>query len=263
MPKFLGPYFIKPILREEIYPDFSMFEELKNIFSKIVPGALVRGALYMWNKDAGLHKSGYRNKWKDIQGNPLLVTDQFLSSTKLCDVQLILDNYSSEHHKNTFKYLQESLGEDNVIVDPRTGENDPEYRLKLCEEQKIAKQGYMHDKFFLISEVNGLGKWVIIQLTANINITQCHQFNNMVIVYDDESLFKKYLMHWKNLKININARKNNEEVINPNIFMNESLNEDDVVSAYFFPRKICPICSELNMILKNNPSSRQHRIKMN
>jgi len=258
MTKFLGPYFIKPVLKEEVYPDFSMFVELERLFSKIVPGSIVRGALYMWNKDAGLNKSKYREKWKEEPGNPLFVTDQFLLKSRDCDSQLILDNYSSEYHKKTLKHLMVSLGEKNIFIDPRQGENDPEYRRKLFESGERAKFGYMHDKFFLISELEGIGKYVIIQLTANINVTQCHQFNNMLVVYDDKDLFDKYLMHWDNLKNNIEMRNRGETILNLNMFSEipAEIDKESRAAVFFCPRKTCPIEFELRKILNYAPSSR-------
>lgn len=243
MTKFLGPYFIKPILREQVYPDFSMFEELENIFSKITPNAIIRGALYMWNKDTGLNISKYREKWKDVPGNPLFVTDAFLSSSKNCDCKVILDNYSAQNHTKTLNYLIADLGEENIIIDPRVGANDPEYRRELASKQQTATMGYMHDKFFIISEVSGIGKWVIIQLTANINITQCHQFNNMIVVYDNEILFNQYLRHWNGLKSRIQEKETLE--------LNET-GETDETSAFFFPRKSCPILNDLKKIQINS-----------
>jgi HKD family nuclease len=244
MTKFLGPYFIKPILREQVYPDFSMFEELEKIFSKITPNAIIRGALYMWNKDTGLNISKYREKWKDVSGNPLFVTDAFLSSSKNCDSKIILDNYSAQNHTKTLNYLTMGLGEENIIIDPRVGANDPEHRRELAEKQQMATVGYMHDKFFIISEVSGVGKWVIIQLTANINITQCHQFNNMLIVYDDEILFNQYLKHWNNLKSRIQGK----EILE----LNEEEEIKEVTSVFFFPRKSCPILNVLKKIKINS-----------
>lgn len=296
MTKFLGPYFIKPILREQVYPDFSMFEELEKIFSKITPNAIIRGALYMWNKDTGLSDPGYKEKWKDVPGNPLFVTDAFLLSSKNCDSKIILDNYSAQNHTKTLNYLTISLGEENIIIDPRVGVNDPECRRELASKKLMSKIGYMHDKFFIISEVSGIGKWVIIQLTANINITQCHQFNNMIVAYDDELLFNQYLKHWNDLKNNIESRIKEldkasistiQEKVAVSIQEKEALyktvsriqgketllkavsrthreevldktvySEKKDTSVFFFPRKSCPILNCLNKILQNKINSR-------
>lgn len=238
MVKFLGPFFSNPILKEEVVPDFSIFEALEKLFSNIVPGSFVRGAIYMWNQEV-------RKELSNTPGSPLKITETFLKKTCTCDVQLILDNYVLEFFQKTLKHLS-IIGNDNLFVDPRRGINDPEVRRKMCVKKKIATTGYMHDKFFLISEIAGLGKHVIIQMTANINITQCYQFNNMLVMYDDESLFEKYRTHWENLKSNILKRINKEEV---KILNNGSLDLNEETSVFFFPRKTCPIEQELKILL--------------
>lgn len=255
MAKFLGPFFSKPILNKEVEPDFSMFYELEKLFSKIPQNATIRIAIYMWNNDDGLNKKGYRHKWKDIPGNPKLVTDQFLTRAKHCDCQIILDNYISQYHQKTLNFLRDELGKDNLIVDTRTGVNDPEFRRELHEKKKRAKIGYMHDKFILISELDGIGKNVVIQTTANINITQCHQFNNTVVVYDDADLYNKYVKHWENLKNNILIRQKNilqdiDVPMESNIFANLPFDFTKQANVFFFPRKDCPIEAELRRLLE-------------
>ena len=57
--------------------------------------------------------------------------------------------------------------------------SDPEIRMDLARKQELAREGYMHDKFFLFSSLMGIGKYVIVQMTSNINYTQYHQYNNI------------------------------------------------------------------------------------
>lgn len=256
MTKFLGPFFSKPLLSKEVDPDFSMFLELESVFSKIPPNATIRVAVYMWNQDDGINKKGFRNKWKDVPGNPKSLTNTFLDRAKQGDCKIILDNYITEYHKNTLISLSDAIGEQNLIIDPRTGVNDPEYRRELFENEEKATSGYMHDKFFLISELEGLGKYAIIQTTANINVTQCHQFNNTIVIYDNEELYNKYLLHWNNLHSNIIARKSGQFLEkNPNIFKDEPVDFKDKVSAFFFPRYECPIEKELERVLERDENA--------
>ena len=254
MAKFLGPFFSKPILSKEVEPDFSLFYELGQLFSKIPLNAKIGIALYMWNNDDGLNKKGYHHKWQNVPGNPKNITEIFLSKIKSSDCEIILDNYISQYHAKTLGFLIDNIGEAGLIVDTRTGVNDPEIRRKLYESHKMAKIGYMHDKFILISELEGIGKHIVVQTTANINITQCHQFNNAIVVYDDEYLYSKYLAHWENLKNKILTRQLNSQngtdlPEEENVYAGLPLNLDKQVNVFFFPRNDCPIEEELSNLL--------------
>ena len=125
MTKFIGPYFSYPnIKRKETLPDFNLFLELMNLFSRIPPNSFVRGALYMWNQEIG-------EDWEDSgdnlnlpfgerTGNPLEVTDAFVNNARECDTKLIIDSYSLKNHKATIKRFREEFGHKNIIIDTQT-----------------------------------------------------------------------------------------------------------------------------------------------
>jgi len=162
MTKFIGPYFSYPnIKRKETLPDFNLFLELMSLFSRITPGSLVRGALYMWNQEIG---EDWENSGDNLNlpfgertGNPLEITDIFVNNAQECDTKLIIDSYSLKNHKVTMKRFREQFGSQNVIIDNRVGMSDPEVRMGLARKQEPATEGYMHDKFFLFSELTGIG----------------------------------------------------------------------------------------------------------
>jgi len=258
MVKFLGPYFSKPKLNKEVEPDFSMYVELEKLFSRIPHDATVRCAIYMWNDNTGLPKKDYRDKWKDEPGNPNFVTQTFVDRARNCDTKIIFDKYNEFNHPALVKKFNLAFHEKNVIIDTRIGTNDPEVRKEMAKAEVEAKTGYMHDKFFLISELEGIGKYVIIQTTANINITQTHQFNNMVVIYDDKDIYAKYSHHWNELQDTINLRKNKKKLRpNLNIFRFEPLVPIETpAAAYFMPRDSCPVEKELHRIYEKTDGER-------
>jgi phosphatidylserine/phosphatidylglycerophosphate/cardiolipin synthase-like enzyme len=252
MVEFIGPYFSKPtLLKEEVIPDFSLYVELQKLFSKIPNNATIRSAIYMWNNSYGIKKKGFKDKWKNETGNPHELTQTFIKRARNCDTKIIFDNYNEQKHSDLIKNLSISLGSKNIIIDPRNNQmSDPEFRQDMAKAEILAKSGYMHDKFFLISELEGIGKHVIIQMTANINITQTHQFNNMIIIYNDQNIYSKYMLHWNDLKYNIEKIEEDEY---SNVFKNENpyVLPEIPITVFFMPRNKCPIETEFSEILKN------------
>jgi phosphatidylserine/phosphatidylglycerophosphate/cardiolipin synthase-like enzyme len=266
MTKFLGPYFSRPkVKHREVLPDFALFEELKSLFSRIKKGTFIRMALYMWNQKCNREWRTPKEKGKkpyiELPGNPRELTDIFIEGASQCDTKMILDQYSLVNHEFTVNRFQEAFGYRNVILDNREGMNDPEVRLELALNEEMAKEGYMHDKFFLFSELEGIGKWVIVQMTANINYTQYHQYNNVIIMYDDKELFDMFVTHWEDLRKGIVRRTSFDGwSIRRKHFKGGRFSRKHEV--FFFPRKKCPIEAMLRDLAKTATSKTKVNIAM-
>jgi phosphatidylserine/phosphatidylglycerophosphate/cardiolipin synthase-like enzyme len=192
---------------------------------------------------------GKRPPFVEEPGNPIELTDEFVAWARDSDVKIILDQYSEEHHTYTVNRFRENFGVRNVILDNRTSTNNPEERLKLWLKEERATEGYMHDKFLLFSELEGIGKYVIVQMTANINYTQYHQYNNAIILYDNVELFNMYLKHWEDLKYGIKRRSFEGWSIPKPHFMGGRFEQHEV---FFFPRKKCPVETMLKELAKQD-----------
>jgi len=216
-------YFSYPSLGNPVLPDSSLYSKLKDIFSLIKPDTKVRAAMYMWNQDLD-------DRLKSHKGNPLELTNLFIDNTG-SDVEVILDSYNLKF-ENTINRFKDKFG-DKLHVDSKKKESDPAYRKEIAKQKKSAEVGYMHDKFFLFSSLEGIGNYIVLQMTGNINTTQYFQFNNMVVLSDDKVIYDRYLQHWKSLKTSVDMVPIN------------SVYDDSGV--YFFPRKKCPLEQELEL----------------
>lgn len=256
MTKFIGPYFAKG--GEQ--PDFTLFNVFMDLFSRIPKNSKVRGAMYMWNFKhtdpvPRIHKSP----------TPEEVTEQFLNYAVEADTHLILDAFSAKNHKFTVDYIVEKLGDGKVTIDNRFLNNDPYIREKVKKHNNWAKmqrakgrkvalmphpnEGYMHEKFFCFSELEGIGKHVVLQCSTHVNETQYYQWNDMIGIYDNVPLYEKYMAHWEDLRFNIphqkKSRWGDEKKDTENTLANDPLDTESKVSAYFFPRKVHPVKTEL------------------
>jgi hypothetical protein len=217
--KLLGPYCSRPQFSvRNVKADPSLFGRLGDLFNRITPDSTIRGAMYMWGD---INKFGIeQEQWGDK--SPKAITDVFIEKAKHADTRLIFDNYNDQYHAKTIQRFQQEFGLNNIIVDTRQESGDPKIRRKLAAAQAGLQIGYMHDKFLLFTELEGIGKYVIVQMTANINITQYFQFNNILILYDNPELFGHYLEHWRVLKMAITKRRMRKRA-NPMVFNDSRL----------------------------------------
>tara|TARA_Y100000034_G_scaffold135249_2_gene206404 strand:- start:387 stop:1364 length:978 start_codon:yes stop_codon:yes gene_type:complete len=188
-----------------------------------------------------------------MPGNPSEITRTFLANASRADTQFIFDNYSFGFHSGTIQSFINRLGNKNIIIDNRIGPNDPEVRKQLLSSKKTTKTGYMHDKFFLFSELKGIGRNVVLQMSANINDTQYYQFNSLIGFCENETLYNQYLEHWNAVKYSIECRTDEEdeaEVRQEIIRKYRKKEPTGKFKFYGFPRHGCPIERELNEVIK-------------
>jgi HKD family nuclease len=231
----------------KVKADPTIFTHLGDLFNRITKNSIIRGALYMWSDTSkfGIDQS----TWGD--SSPEAITNVFMDKAKDTDTMLIFDNYNDQYHAGTMGRFQETFGVKNIILDTRQESGDPKIRRNLAAAKAGINVGYMHDKFLLFTELEGIGKYVIVQMTANINLTQYFQFNNMLVLYDNPVLFGHYLEHWRNLKACITKRRMRRRA-NP-IPTNDlqAINEYDMEdpSIFFYPRSNCPVAAELKAMI--------------
>ncbi len=272
--KFLGPYFSYPevqtVDKKTTYKaSFEVFERIHDLFKNIKPNSVVRGAAYMW----GSHTPKY---WEGHEHTPIVIADTLIKKSTVADVQMVLDNYSAENHKESVDELQEAIG-DNLTIDNRKGANDPDARTlyqqlklgggkfnlkrqpknhkrmfaNLARLKKDMKKGYMHDKFFLFSDLSHIGSNTIMIGSANLNYTQYFQYNDILVVQGSEALYKQFQIHWKNIKFAIQNRLRGGEYVAKEtqaylVRSNEAnIPSDPKVQAYFYPRRTCPLRQEM------------------
>lgn len=134
------------------------------------------------------------------------------------DVQFILGNTSV--HPGCVDWqaptiLKQRLGEGRVTI------------CRECESTGACIGSKInHNKFVTISRMNDGSRHVVVQSSANLTTPQIHQFNNLVVIRDDQALYDGYVDYWHDLK---------SQQRDDNYYRKTS--GDTGTRAYFFPRE--------------------------
>lgn len=162
-----------------------------------VPGSVVRAAFYTWSRTR--------------------IADAFVDAFENgVDVRVVLGN-TNVHTDGTdwqaVRILKEGLGE----------------RLTICREGEASGgcigDGIQHNKFTVFSELNDGSTNVVFQSSANHTNPQRYQFNNAVIIREDDSLYEAYTNYWYDLRAQ-----------QPDLDYYRSFLGDQNTKVYFFPR---------------------------
>ncbi|MES3036478.1 MAG: phospholipase D-like domain-containing protein, partial [Bdellovibrionota bacterium] len=144
------------------------------------------------------------------------VANEFIqASQRGVDVRFIFDGNLKDHLLNSdhplSKLVTQLKCEDHSCI-------------TFCSHGSCQGIHINHNKFILFSELDNGQKNIVAQTSSNLEEAQLHNYNDLVVVSENNSLYENFLKYWSKLqddRFRINIKN--------------SAPGDEMVSAYFFP----------------------------
>lgn len=211
----------------------------------------------------------YTNPLMHKKTGDLSISHKFLNYIQMAAPGSIITAsiYAADNnHLNIAHSLVKASKEKNIsvnIVFDSSGETDPEYKqfakivkdgitngqIKICHPGGCIGKRKNHNKFFLFSELiepktQKKIKNTVLQSSYNLNKIQDRQYEDLIIMKDNNYIYKAYSKYWKDLYSNVK---------NPN-YMSTSNgrspeNKNSKIKVFFSPsKKTDPLLDELKKI---------------